>query len=273
MHEAASSTANGPVESRLPPLLRSDRLHTYLQEFAREYNPVSFTERVIIQDLARRVANMELLGNVADALQRQGANALLEVTRPISGATDGNFEDAVLTGAVASSRIDECQRQSLGNSRAFYRGLDVLRSVQTDRRGSVVDLAHPDHRFMTESDCTSYLLRRFENGELCCRRCQGCKGCWLASRRCWECRDCKAQIGLRVGTVMERSALPLVQWFAAIRILFLAPSITTAELSELVDIKRLATVRSLSAKIRTAMAAHNASTLLADLDAVYTPAT
>lgn len=262
------------AKNALPTVLQPQRINAYRNEFYREYNPVGFTERTIVNDLARRAANMELLESVTAALQRQGAGALLDVTLPLSGEIGGTCEDAVLAAAIASGRIDECQRQSLGNSRAFYHALDVLRKLQTDRRRySTVDLYRPDQRFMTEADCTFYLLHRFEGGEQTCRRCGSANGCWIASRRCWECGSCKAQVGLRVGTVMERSALPLVQWFAAIRIVFLAPSITTSELSEMVGIKRGATVRSMSEKIRAAMASEDASKLLAELDGIYTPTT
>ena len=272
--EADGSLSNEPADSRLPALLRSERLKVYGNEFSREYNPASFTEQVVIKDLARRAANIELLGEVTDALQRQGAGALLEVTLPISGGAGENFEDAVLTGAVASGRIDECQRQSLGNSRAFYRALEVLRKIQAERRNDLTNnLFRPDPRFNSETDCTCYLLRRFESGEQTCRRCSSASGCWIASRRCWECSNCKAQTGLRVGTVMERSALPLVQWFAAIRILFLTPSITNSDLSEILSIKRGATIRSMTEKIRAAMASEDASKLLAELDKVYIPTT
>ncbi len=80
-------------------------------------------------------------------------------------------------------------------------------------------------------------------------------------------------MGLRVGTVIERSALPLVKWFAAIRIVLLWPDVTTHDLSEKVGIKRGPTVRSVARRIRTAMASDNASKLLAGLDVVYSPAT
>ena len=264
----------GPTETDLPAALRRDRIEAYRKQFCRDYNPTSFTERVIINDLARRAANMDLLENVADALQRQGALALIDVTLPLAENSGAIAEDVVLAGAVASGRIDECQRHSLGNARAFYRALDALRYIQANRRREAgVEPYGPDPRFATEADCTSYLLRRFEYGDQPCRRCGGRGGCWIAGRRCWECGNCGAQTGLRVGTVMERSALPLVKWFAAIRIVLLWPDVTTHDLSEKVGIKRGPTVRSVARRIRTAMASDNASKLLAGLDVVYSPAT
>ncbi len=97
----------GPTETDLPAALRRDRIEAYRKQFCRDYNPTSFTERVIINDLARRAANMDLLENVADALQRQGALALIDVTLPLAENSGAIAEDVVLAGAVASGRIDE----------------------------------------------------------------------------------------------------------------------------------------------------------------------
>jgi hypothetical protein len=68
---------------------------------------------------------------------------------------------------------------------------------------------------------------------------------------------------------MERSALPLVTWFAAIRALLLRPSITPTELAKTLKIGRVQTVRDMAKTIRQAIAAENASTLMAGLDEVY----
>lgn len=274
--QSSNSSCNLPVGNLtgrvLPAALRPDRIQAYREEFSREFNPVGFTERMIVNDLARRVASMELLGDVTEALHRQGAIAILDVTQPLAGGRGADCEDAVLTGAIASGRIDECQRHSLGNSRAFYRALEVLRVIQSNRRSdSAAELSQSDARFATEADCISYLLRRFGSKNQACRRCGHTDGCWIASRRCWECIGCKAQMGLRVGTVMERSSLPLVTWFAAIRVLLLSPTISTSELSKMVGIKRGPTVRSVAKKIRAAMVSPDSSNLLASLDLVYLP--
>ena len=68
---------------------------------------------------------------------------------------------------------------------------------------------------------------------------------------------------------MAKSSIPLLVWFEAIRHLLWQPTITAAELADKLNIQRLATVRSLSKKIRTALMAENASELLAGLDERY----
>jgi hypothetical protein len=68
---------------------------------------------------------------------------------------------------------------------------------------------------------------------------------------------------------MERSALPLTKWFAAIRAVLLRPAIAAAELAKNLGIDRVQTVRGMIEKIRQAVAAENASELLAGLDDAY----
>ena len=60
------------------------------------------------------------------------------------------------------------------------------------------------------------------------------------------------QIGLRSNTVMAHSPISLRQWFDAVRLLLWRPTIGAVELAEKVGLTRLATARSMMAKIRTA---------------------
>jgi hypothetical protein len=71
---------------------------------------------------------------------------------------------------------------------------------------------------------------------------------------------------LRSGTVLAGSALSLFTWSEAIRLLLWRPTTSAAELAEKIGLKRIATVRSMMVKIRTAMASEDASERLAGLD-------
>jgi hypothetical protein len=71
---------------------------------------------------------------------------------------------------------------------------------------------------------------------------------------------------------MARSAVPLRIWFEAIRWILWRPTIRTTELGELIGVRRLATVRAMVRRIRAAMAAEDASELLAGLDEYYSRA-
>ena len=127
------------------------------------------------------------------------------------------------------------------------------------------------NHFLTEAACEDYLKRRFDKGCYRCPRCGSRRGHYIPSRRCWECSGCKRQTGLRAGTVAADSPLPLVVWFAAIRLLLWQPTVGTAELRIKLGISRSTTVRQLAHKIRAAMAEENASELLAGLDIHYAP--
>jgi transposase-like protein len=273
--EIAGQSAGGcdaaarSADAGLPASLKPELLDAYKERLYAEYDPRGTTEMVIVNELARRAAAMELLAEAIDAMQREGARGLIGVTAPLNpGAKLAN--DAVLAGAVASSKLDECERRSLGNARAFFRGLNVLQELQKTRRESATKrLPARDERFATEVDCERYLVRRFEKGEQTCRRCGQTRGHWIPARRCWECSHCGVQTGVRFGTVMARSPLPLTKWFAAIRLLLLQPTISTIELAERIDIQRTTTVRSMATRIRSAMAADEAPRQLAGLDSFY----
>ena len=90
---------------------------------------------------------------------------------------------------------------------------------------------------------------------------------WPDTRR--ECRDCRAQAGLRTRTVMARSPVRLWQWFEAIRWILWRPTIDTSELAEKLGIRRPTTVRAMAKKIRAALAAEDGSQQLAGLDVHY----
>ena len=60
--------------------------------------------------------------------------------------------------------------------------------------------------------------------------------------------------------------LPLKIWFHAIRLLFVDPNMSAAELQRRLSIRRLATVRGLARRVRAALTADDCTTLLAGLD-------
>ncbi len=68
---------------------------------------------------------------------------------------------------------------------------------------------------------------------------------------------------------MERSAVSLTKWFAAIRIVLLSPTISTKELAAALKIDRRQTVRNMIKRIRAALSAPDPSTALAGLDELY----
>ena len=68
---------------------------------------------------------------------------------------------------------------------------------------------------------------------------------------------------------MERSAISLTKWFAAIRIVLLSPKIPTEQLAAALKIDRRQTVRNMITRIRGALSADEPSAALAGLDELY----
>lgn len=72
--------------------------------------------------------------------------------------------------------------------------------------------------FSDADNCVSYLVaRRWPNGVVC-PSCGSKNVSYIASRRVWQCktRHPKAQFSVKVGTIMEDSALGLDKWLVAI---------------------------------------------------------
>jgi hypothetical protein len=243
------------------------RPHSLRAALIQQFNPLGAVEQAVVDEIARRASQMREFDDARTAMRDQAASALANVLDS-TGLDSPSF---VKAGALASDRHESLLRQGLAASRGFYRALGALRVVQADRMdGWQQQVFRPDERFVTEQGCYTYLIRRHAAGQQPCRRCgQRGHGYFIAARLAWECGHCQSQTGLRVGTVMERSALPLTKWFAAIRAVLLRPAIAAAELAKNLGIDRVQTVRGMIEKIRQAVAAENASELLAGLDDAY----
>jgi hypothetical protein len=72
--------------------------------------------------------------------------------------------------------------------------------------------------FKNPDNCLTYLkVRRWPNGVVVCPRCGSDRVCFLASRRVWECgtKHERRQFSIKVGTILEDSALGLDKWLPA----------------------------------------------------------
>jgi transposase-like protein len=49
-----------------------------------------------------------------------------------------------------------------------------------------------------------------------CPRCQAKEPCFIKTRRLWECKGCRKQFSVKVGTIFEDSAIKLDKWLCAI---------------------------------------------------------
>lgn len=166
--------------------------------------------------------------------------------------------------------LDRCEKNLRHHLRAFHRALGKLEELQLRRKAvETGKLVVPPSPLSTESACEAYLADRFRAGKCACPRCGAQQGHHISSRRCWQCSACGCQTGLRHGTIMADSQIPLATWFMAIWLLLWRPAITAVELAFALGIHRVLTVRKMAIKIRAALAAENAGVLLAGLDAYY----
>ena len=72
--------------------------------------------------------------------------------------------------------------------------------------------------FSNPDNCIDYLaIRRWPNGRVLCPTCGSDKVKFHAERRIWQCSShhSKRQFSIKVGTVMEDSAIPLDKWLTA----------------------------------------------------------
>lgn len=71
--------------------------------------------------------------------------------------------------------------------------------------------------FSNPKNCLAYIIPlRWKDSEITCPRC-GCKNHYFVeTRSLWQCKGCKKQFTVKIGTIMEDSPLPLKTWLAAI---------------------------------------------------------
>jgi len=76
-----------------------------------------------------------------------------------------------------------------------------------------------NERFPDEDACWEHLYHvRYTNGFVC-PKCGDTREPWKTQRRVVKCKGCRATVSLLVGTVMEKTHLPLLKWFHAMRLM------------------------------------------------------
>lgn len=73
-------------------------------------------------------------------------------------------------------------------------------------------------RYFSDLDrCHEYMRKiRWPDGKIICPHCQSSNIGEIASRRKLQCRDCRKQFSVKVGTIFEDSPLGLDKWFVAV---------------------------------------------------------
>lgn len=109
-------------------------------------------------------------------------------------------------------------------------------------------------KFPTEEACVSYFKVKREAQGIVCSKCGCVHHKWKSYRNEWECKKCGHRTGLKAGTVMHSSKLPLLTWFIAIHLITSTKkSFSAAELKRQLGISCYQTVWEMLHKIRSVM--------------------
>jgi hypothetical protein len=253
------------AKKTIPAILQPGRLLALLEGLRHELQPKTLIDELLVREIARHAAMLEVSEAAEWAVLRQGANGLAKI---LSVNVADQNDDLVLAAAVTTEPLERLTRYRRAHEKALYQAIHKVyeqRPVLATDGLQEID-SHMD-LFATDEACRSHLRARFDRADWRCPGCDGSRGHWVDTRDCWECAVCGRQVGLRYGTVFERSPLPLVTWFLAIRVVVSDATITAATLGQLISIRRPATAQSMLARIRHAMEADDSGTQLAGLTA------
>jgi transposase-like protein len=249
----------------LAQLLGPEAIERHRHALRTEWRPASATQEFLVAELARHAAALERAEQAELAVLRCGARRTAGVGPLVD--TAGAEADVPLTGAFASKALECVTRYRASHEKAWHTALARLRECQT-REGPAPAAPADGPPWATEAECATYLLARLRRPGHRCPHCSHPHGYWLAIRRRWQCAGCGRQVGLRAGTVMERSPLPLRAWFAVIWQMLADRQTPLGELAARGGVRRLATVRDMAARVGRALDAPRRTELLAGLDAV-----
>ena len=257
----------------LPQVLTNDLVGDSFERLRLEWRPQTPTQEHLVREMARHQAALQRTESIEEAALRRSAHGALGLDLDVLADLDP--QDIALAGAGTADAIDRVSRYRRSHERAFLRSLAALRDLQsrtTSQSGEAVQrppIPDAQPQFTSESQCEKYLLERRTRGELPCPSCADTAGCWIGSRKVWQCGNCRRQSSLRSGTVMAGSHLSLLIWFQAIATIIHDPAVATADLLAATGLTRAATARSLAKRIRQALEADDRTTQLAGLGQVF----
>jgi hypothetical protein len=254
-------------------VIPTGRLDDLRRELLTEIAPTTTIGRLLVDEVARHGAMLELGERAELAVLRQGAAKLAEF--PAAGMVgSAHAPESLLAGAVTNDGLERFLRYRRSHERALYTALRALRETTELCRQVVVMPVKPSvggEPAWSEAMCVEWLRQRVVKGAWTCPKCQLTAANWIATRNVVQCGACRRQFGHRSGTVMAGSPLPLATWFTAIEIIQVEPQIAAAELARRLGIKRPATAQSLLGKIRMAIESNDSKTLLVGLGREETP--
>jgi transposase-like protein len=268
---AANALQHGLAARKKLPAALQLAVAEHLEVLRCELRPATHVQELLLREMARHAAALDFSQSAEQSALNVGARASSSVEGVLVAGENDDIDatDTALAAAVASQVTERLCRYRRLHERGFYVALQTLRTLQ-EQRGNHMTAELMD-QFRDERNCLEFLRRRIDSAAWRCPQCKNSNVHWIATRERWQCAGCNRQVGLRTGTIMEHSQLPLATWFRAIIVVMSDLSVGPGQLQEQLDIHRLATVRRMLSTIRSALSSPDADRLLAGLNRLAGP--
>lgn len=269
-HKTRNATAGDSLIDRELPELRGtqpERLRHLKERIKKEFKVDTPVGDFLAEQLAESmIAATGEWAMEAAVRRRLAINAIPQSSRDELLSTS----DLQLSVTATSDALLRVAAYRRGVEKSRFRLLKLLRDLSdTAETSPPLSDMPPALHFEAEAECHQHLVNRILDQSFVCPVCDKRSGAWLENRQRWQCSGCRRQLGVRAGTLMERSKIPLLKWFQAIEIMLRDPDTATSELMKRGRISRIETARTMKLKINQARATENFPTLVAGLNHVF----
>jgi len=108
--------------------------------------------------------------------------------------------------------------------------------------------------FTDEQSCRMHFKEQRDKEGVTCNRCGSTDHYWLKNKWSYQCKNCKARISLRSGTILESSKLSFMTWYKTIFLLCgTKKEFSSKEIQRQLGLKRYEPVWAMVHKLRKAM--------------------
>ncbi len=274
--DVASAVESRLVAAKRLPAQIAIRAAEINQRLTEQQRPKTELQRILWQQVAHRASGIESWDACEESILRVGGCNAVRINAatvvPGSGSNDQPQEtsaDDYLVASISSEHIEKLNRNRRQQQHGLFRALAFIDTLTTkNEKEPFAKLELPDIRrhFPDRMTCEQYLISSQVVDQWRCPHCgDGPKRCWLKGRRRWECGHCGSQHGLRQGTIMEHSPLPIEKWFWSILLVCSSLDLSAASLADAVEIARIATARRMLSAILLALQSPDRDRLLMGL--------
>ena len=236
------------------------------------YQPADPVAAALVRQLATRLAACRLGEHALRGTLETGVDyAQQQEQLRASFGRPGRSAEAILATAVTAPATERVTKYMTSHERAILRLVGAIEALgeRSFARGSAPDpVATEPLRWLpadTEDDCLRIFLAWREQAAIPCPAC-GSRSppVVIGSEPRLRCPACRHRTGLRYGTILARSPIPLQAWFSLIRQIADVPHSTVADLQDATGMTRKKTLRQLAQFVRGTLASpQDAGPLLA----------